>query len=57
MIYENKNCESKIHHERLEGGGIFPGPTLTLNCPLEECLAGFTGCDPIVAPRGNVTTH
>jgi hypothetical protein len=57
MIYENKNCESKIHHERLEGGRIFPGPTLTLNCPLEECLAGFTGCDPIVAPRGNVTTH
>lgn len=42
---------------RLEEGWVVPGPTLTLNRPLEERLAGFARRHPVVVPGSDVTAH
>ena len=55
---QNHENQPTNHHMRLEEGGYRQvQPSLTLNRPLEECLAGFTGCYPIVVPRRDVTAH
>lgn len=42
---------------RLEEGRRPPDATLTLDRPLKERLAGFTGRNPVVVPRGDVPAH